>query len=388
MRTPGQVGNPLDDARRELGLVPGHLVHADRLEIPHGFGERDRLRYRLRAGLETMRRRQELGGLERDAGDGRPAGAGGRQHIEQLFAAVEHADAVRPEHLVRRERGEVDAHRPEIGRTMRHRLARVEHDPGAACVRERHDIGDRCEVPRDVRDLGDRHDARSVAEFGGEVVGRPQPVLVDPHGAQPRARLGRETLPWDEVRVVLGLGDDDLVAGFERERASGCPAQPRARIGDAEGDHVDGVGGVLSPHDLALARTHESGDGGAGVLEERRRVAHGCTRAAVHGSEVVLEVLALGVEHLARSAARWRRSRGRRWGGCRRAYWLKAGKSRRRSLMLIPSIVPRMGGCGPGAVERRPPRHSCIHAVAGWARLRVRRGGVYITRERDEMRSE
>ena len=80
-----------------------------------------------------------------------------------------------------------------------------------------------------------------------------------------------------------------------------APPEPRARIGDAEGDHVDGVGGVLGPHDLALAGADESGDGGAGVFEQRRGVADGCARAAVHGSEVVLEVLALGVEHLARS---------------------------------------------------------------------------------------
>ena len=53
----GQRGDALDDARRELGLVSGDLVHADRLEVAHGLGERDRLRYRLRARLEAVRRR-------------------------------------------------------------------------------------------------------------------------------------------------------------------------------------------------------------------------------------------------------------------------------------------------------------------------------------------
>ncbi len=185
----------------------------------------------------------------------------------------------------------------------------------------------------------------------------------------------------NEVRVVLGLGDDDLVAGFERERASGCPSQPRARIGDAEGDHVDGVGGVLGPHDLALAGADESGDGGAGVFEERGRVADGCARTAVHGSEVVLEVLALGVEHLARSL---RGGGGVEVGGGGAAVGcLVEGREVAAEVAHAhPLNRPTDAWVRAGSGHPRPPRHSCIHRGRRMRRdCAVRRGSVYITRE-------
>ena len=112
------------------------------VEEVDGRGEADRLTHRLRAGLEALRRGQELGLLHRHRRDGRSAGARGRQLVEQLAAAPQCADAGRPEHLVRRERREVDAELRDVDALMRHRLAGIEHRQRAARRRDRGDVRD------------------------------------------------------------------------------------------------------------------------------------------------------------------------------------------------------------------------------------------------------
>ena len=96
--------------------------------------------------------------------------------------------------------------------------------------------------------------------------------------------------------MVLQLGDDDLVAGADREprrlaRRSGGVAE-RVR------DEVDPLGGVLGEDDLAGIGADERGDprsrrlvGVGGLLGE-------LVRAAVHGRVVLFEERPLGVEHL------------------------------------------------------------------------------------------
>ena len=67
------------------------------------------------------------------------AAAEERPHLLQpVRLAVEHADAGRAEHLVPRERGEIDAESVEVHRHVRHRLARVEHHEGAVDMAEKH----------------------------------------------------------------------------------------------------------------------------------------------------------------------------------------------------------------------------------------------------------
>ena len=105
--------------------------------------------------------------------------------------------------------------------------------------------------------------------------------------------------------------------GSSAKRARGAPAEPRARVGDAEGDHVDRVGGVLGPDDLALARADESRDGRRGRL--RTAWSSGRPRRSHRGAQA--RGGARGTRARRRApgavAARWRPSRGRRWG-CRR----------------------------------------------------------------------
>ena len=86
-------GDALGEPGSELGLVRGDPRHADRLQVAHRGGEADRLRDRLRAGLEALRRREVLGALHRHGGDHRPAGEERRQRVQQLPPPVERADA-------------------------------------------------------------------------------------------------------------------------------------------------------------------------------------------------------------------------------------------------------------------------------------------------------
>ena len=66
-------------------------------------------------------------------------------------------------------------------------------------------------------------------------------AIVDRRDAQPRARLGAQLLPRHDVRVVLEVGEDDLVA-----RADVAPA-PALR------DEVDALGRAAHEDDLAAS---------------------------------------------------------------------------------------------------------------------------------------
>ncbi len=82
-----------------------------------------------------------------------------------------------------------------------------------------------------MRDGDEAHAA--VGEVRVELVEREPALLVDLEVAQRRAGLGGEQLPGDDVRVVLGLREDDRVAGAH------VLAAPRV------GDEVERLGRVL-----------------------------------------------------------------------------------------------------------------------------------------------
>ena len=115
-----------------------------------------------------------------------------------------------------------------------------------------------------------RDGAQRVRHCGdGDELGRgaQQPlVFVEDHlaavvhgrDAQTGARLGDELLPGHDVRVVLELGDDDLVA------LADVLAAP------ALGDEVDAFGGAADEDDL-VAPTPRSGSGGPSRGRPRRR---------------------------------------------------------------------------------------------------------------------
>ena len=156
--------------------------------------------------------------------DHRAAGQERRQRLEHVGAAVEAADAVRPEHLVPREHGEVDAERRQVERQMRRGLAGVEHGQRADAVRQRDEFGDRVHDSEHVGDVREGDDAGAFADDGCRGIQIQLTVLVHGDVPQDRPGAGGELLPGHEVGVVLDLGHDDLVTRGEREpRALGAP---------------------------------------------------------------------------------------------------------------------------------------------------------------------
>jgi hypothetical protein len=105
----------------------------------------------------------------------------------------------------------------DVDRRVGHRLAGVEQGQradGPGLPGERRHGVERAEHVRGVRE-GDHPGARPDHVVGG---GQVEPAVVgerDP--AQDGARTGAGPLPRHEVRVVLHLRDDDLVAGPQRD---------------------------------------------------------------------------------------------------------------------------------------------------------------------------
>ena len=115
--------------------------------------------------------------------------------------------------------------------------------------------------------------------------------------AQDRAGAPAQLLPRHEVGVVLQLGDDDLVAGLERE-----PRRLRAqrgadrRVRERVGDEVDPLGGVLGEHHLVRVRPDERRDPRARRLVRVGGLLGELVRAAVHCRVVLLQERPLGVQ--------------------------------------------------------------------------------------------
>ncbi len=95
--------------------------------------------------------------------------------------------------------------------------------------------------------------------------------------------------------MVLHLGDDDLVAGTQRQLLS---AGRRGRVAEGVGDEVDPLRRVLGEDDLVGRRADEAGDprprllvGGGGLLRQR-------VRPPVHRGVARGDERALGVQDL------------------------------------------------------------------------------------------
>ena len=100
--------------------------------------------------------------------------------------------------------------------------------------------------------------------------------------------------------MVLHLGDADLVTGTEVERRT------HGRVAEGVGHQVDGLGDVLGEDHLVVPAADEGGDGRAGLLVGVGRLLRQRVHAAVHVAVVLLDELALGVEHLPRLVRRRR----------------------------------------------------------------------------------
>ncbi len=194
----------------------------------------------------------------RDGLDHRPTGDERRHRVEQLAAAPQDTDAGRAEHLVTRERREVDAELGHVEREMGRRLAGVEHGQRTDRARGVGELADRVDRAEHVGDVGEREDLGALGEQVVEVR-QVEPALVgDADPAQGRAGAARQLLPRHEVGVVLHLGDEDLVTLAQVE-----PRVLRLScngVREGVGDEVERLGGVLGEHHLLVGAADEAGD--------------------------------------------------------------------------------------------------------------------------------
>ena len=140
-----------------------------------------------------------------DAGDHVPAAEERRHRLEQLAAAVQHADAGRPVGLVAGPGVEVGAERGDVDRQVRHGLRAVDQHDRAGGVRAARDLVDRVDRAEHVGDVGDGDELRARARAARRA--RRGRAARRRRSARTRARRRppREHLPRHEVRVVLHL---------------------------------------------------------------------------------------------------------------------------------------------------------------------------------------
>ena len=190
---------------------------------------------------------------------------------------------------MRREGEEVAAERLHVDRAVRRRLRRVDDHDRALLVRPGREALDRVDRAERVRDEPGRDDLdRALARELVERVELELAGVVDRDVAEARARLARDELPGDEVRVVLELGDHDGVAGAE------VLEPPRV------GDEVDRLRRAAREDHLALGRrVDEGGDRAAGALVALGRALGEPVDAAMDVRVLVLVERAHPVEHLA-----------------------------------------------------------------------------------------
>ena len=126
--------------------------------------------------------------------------------------------------LVPREGVEVGAERRHVDREVRRRLGAVEKDPGPRRLGALDDLRDRVDRAEHVRDVRERHEPRPPREKTLERLEVERPLVGHRHVPEPELPLPGEQDPRHQVRVVLHLGQEDLVPLDERP--------PRPRVDD------------------------------------------------------------------------------------------------------------------------------------------------------------
>ena len=165
---------------------------------------------------------------------------------------------------------EVDPERGHVERQVRDGLGAVDENQGARSVRTPGHLDDGVDGAEDVAHMREGHDSRARREQSVE--GRQVEVSAVEHGHREEAGapVPAEHLPRDEIRVMLHLGDDDLVAGHEG-------------AADRLSHQVHALGGASREDDfLARGRTDESAHGVARALVQLRRLLAERVDGAVH----------------------------------------------------------------------------------------------------------
>ncbi len=166
-----------------------------------------------------------------------------------------------------------------------------------------HNGSNRIDGPENVRHMGERHDLGAFSDNRVQVVKVEAAIISDADPAQGGACAASQLLPWNEVRVVLHLSDDDLVTLAESEprsnRRVGAIHRAGSRgIAERVGHEIQGLGGVLGEHHLLGLRTDETGHGLTCGLIGVSGFFGQLVCTAVNCGVVLLVEGALGIEHL------------------------------------------------------------------------------------------
>jgi hypothetical protein len=260
------------------------VVQTESSEVVDRRAETHGLDDRRGAGLELVREVGVRRPLHRHGRDHLTAAQERRQLLQHGPAAPEDPDARRTGDLVPGEHQEVHTGVLHVDRHLRHGLRGVHEHQRTHLVRTAGDLRDRVDGAEHVRDPGQRDHLGALVDQLVDV--RQVELAVVGEAEPPQRRTGAlgEELPRHDVRVVLHLGDQHLVALAHAER----PAGPGERVGD----QVDRLGGVLGEDHLVARRCVEQpGDLVPAALEAGRRLGAQLVHGARDVGVVPLEVV-------------------------------------------------------------------------------------------------
>ncbi|MNN38449.1 hypothetical protein D3C81_1524460 [compost metagenome] len=182
----------------------------------------------------------------------------------------------------------VAADRLNVRRRMNRALAAIDQHPRAGRVGQAGDLCNRVDGAQNVGHMGDGDDLGLRPQQSGEGFHVQRAIVRNRRPFQHRALALAQQVPRHDVGVVLHLGDDDLVAGFDAQA-------------DAVGDQIDRLGAALGPDDvLGRGRVQEAGDDLARRLERLGRLVRQGMQAPVDVGVAALHRRDQGVDHRTR----------------------------------------------------------------------------------------
>src|SRR5690606_12906029 len=155
---------------------------------------------------------------------------------EDLLPGPEGADAGWTQHLVRGEGVEVTTERLYVHREVRRALSAVDQQQRTGAVRDFGDLGYGVHGAEDVADVERRDQLRPRADQPLQVLEVDSLVRRETRGLDDDPTFLGQQLPRDYVRVVLGDGDDHLIAGIE-VRSAPTPRDEVDRLGRVADEH-------------------------------------------------------------------------------------------------------------------------------------------------------
>ena len=196
----------------EAVLVGADVVHAQPLDVVDGCGQTVGGDIVGGACLKLEGRALEGGMLKADVLYHLATALIGRQAVEPLFLAVEHADAGGTVHLVAAEGEEVAVYLLHIDGDVGCALGAVDHHGHVVGVGDAYHLLYGVDGAQHIADMADADDAGARGEEALILVEEQLAALVDGYDLDHDAALACLELPGHDVGVVLHDGDDDLVA--------------------------------------------------------------------------------------------------------------------------------------------------------------------------------